>query len=62
MTPTHKIKITSPTKTKTFYYEKKPNKYDKQQALIAFGKDKNIVLEVSEVKPKKKQDNGKSNI
>lgn len=62
MTPTHKITLKSGATTKTFYYTKKPNKYDKQQAIIAFGKGLNVILEVSEVKLTKKQEDGKSNL
>lgn len=53
MTPTHKLTITSPTKSKTFYYTKKPNKYERELAMQSFGKDKNVVLEVSKVNLKK---------
>lgn len=53
---THKIIIKSGDKSKTSYYEKKPNKCDKENALRAFiekfGKMRLITIEVNKVRLK----------
>lgn len=53
MNLTHKIILTSGKNTKTFYYSKKPNRNDREDAIKAFGHGWNVSLEVSKVNLKK---------